>query len=435
MSTRVAAAVVVLVLSSACEPDTAERFERIVDRGQPTACLPIDVSPPFLEFGEVQSGTLSRRAFTVFNPSRTTIEVALEQPRPPFGVLAPETLLVGFGQRSVEVTFQPPDARRHQAEVRLTSPGCASQTVALSGGGAGGIIVTPSRIDFGNVDAGVTERALLTLHNTSDAPRTVVIESSSDVFRITPESLTIAPAALAQVEVAATPTSVGRFVAQAVITSGQRLEGVAFFEMSSGAARLRVESNELRVPVLPVMTGQIGATRRRLRVFNDGDSDLFVGSRVTPSTGLTVRQPPTILPRQSALLELQFFPNVPGPRQWTVELSDGARLQLVQVFADAVIVPACQATVTVDRGYLQPGPTYPRVERINFTNRSTTWCLVDDLRFDRPEWLVGDVQVVLQPGETAGRDLTFTAPGNGTFRFLTVGHPQGNAEIPVNAWE
>ncbi|MBL8923382.1 MAG: HU family DNA-binding protein [Myxococcaceae bacterium] len=80
------------------------------------------VSPPGLDFGEVFIGSTPRRALTVTNPNRATVQATVTVP-PPFSVTPGELTLGGGAAAEVLLGFSPRLAGVAEASLEVTEPG------------------------------------------------------------------------------------------------------------------------------------------------------------------------------------------------------------------------------------------------------------------------------------------------------------------------
>ena len=422
---------VLALLFTGCEPDLAPRFERVID--QPFVCPQLTFSVTQLDFFVMEPRPPQIVHLT--NPGPPVI-ARLVHPRPPFFVIEPQgPLMVPEGISQLQVGYQPQDARRHVGDLQVIVEGCAPWTVALNGS-LSSLVVDPADVDFGRVDAGATASRFVSLHNS--APHAVVVENQIAElgFSVRPATVTLGPRQSTSLEVTARPMQAGNFTGQLQVVVENEIRAFSTFRVTTGAPRLRVETTSVTVPMLAPFGQSTTPTVRRVRLFNDGDvplDDLLI--EVSPPT-MELSLVPALVPAgSSADLQIHFFPLMPlGPRQWTVRLTSNGQVFFITVGGEVALVPACADRVHVDRRIIRVGPPYPRVEPLVFTNVTGGPCVIDDLHFDRWEWLVeGGDQFPVPANASVTKNLVITGPGTSVLRFMLLNSTSGADQLVVEA--
>ncbi|MBI4905402.1 MAG: choice-of-anchor D domain-containing protein [Acidobacteria bacterium] len=180
----------------------------------------IDVFPAILDFGSVAVNSFRTSDLTIANLGTTPVTVtAITSSNPRFTLSSPAlpvTIPPG-AQRVAVIRFAPVSTTAETGTLTITSDDPASPSiVTLRSSGAaatGGIEVTPSSLDFGNVAVNQTRDQTLTIRNGSSSPLTVTELTSNNarftVFSAPTRPFGIAAGASATVTIRFSPTVAG----------------------------------------------------------------------------------------------------------------------------------------------------------------------------------------------------------------------------------
>jgi hypothetical protein len=413
-----------LVVLTACGPARSSSDDAGAQGdGGARACLRL---PEEIDFGESAIGLPVERRVVLTAPPRAPFTIdPLESP---FSVTVHE----GQNQLQFVFVFTAPDSRLHVGDFAFAGgPGCEPQTVRLRALGAGTLRVDAA-LDFGAIPVATVVSRTFQVHNTRRVP--VDLHFSTEGPFSVQTDLHLEPLEAADVAVEAQLNQFGLQLATLLVSSS--LFDTARVQLSArgGVPVAVIEPAAIAVDTLPVLTLQVGATRRTVRITNIGEGDLsFEGVTVVPMSGaspgeLTASLRDTLLvPRVTAELELQFFAiDVPGPRSWNVQVrtNDPARRVVdIAVTAEVERVAPCALQVTAP-ATLVLGGGLPATGVVRLSNPNPQPCLVDDLRFSARGWSLTPSVTQLALDGGAHADLTVTSPataGQTVLEFNTVG--------------
>lgn len=164
------------------------------------------LSADSLKFGTLVPGRSRDLTFTITNTSCADLRLESITTRAPFNFVTqvlPGTVLGDQQQVRITVRFQPGQRGAFADSVRITTTGNNVQTlfVHLSGAARGPqIVVTPTRIDFGNLPVNSSDSAKVYIQNRaagqpaySDTLRISSITTNAPVYSVNKSSLTIPP--------------------------------------------------------------------------------------------------------------------------------------------------------------------------------------------------------------------------------------------------
>jgi hypothetical protein len=131
----------------------------------------LTASPSSINFGAAAPGDTRSQTITIKNVLATA--VTLDAPgvtgvdATAFAAAAPSTTSVAAGgTATIQVTFQPLDSGPKAASLVVTSTSTGTISIPLSGTGTGGLIVSPTTLDFGTLTPGATASSTVTITNT-----------------------------------------------------------------------------------------------------------------------------------------------------------------------------------------------------------------------------------------------------------------------------
>jgi beta-lactamase superfamily II metal-dependent hydrolase/predicted extracellular nuclease len=133
--------------------------------------LVLTASPTSVNFGSVAPGDTRSQTITIRNLLVSAVTLGTPTlsgtDASAFASGAPSTTIVAAGgTATIPVTFQPLDSGAKTASLVVTSTSAGSVTILLSGRGSGGLIVSPTTIDFGTLAPGSNASSPVTITNT-----------------------------------------------------------------------------------------------------------------------------------------------------------------------------------------------------------------------------------------------------------------------------
>ncbi|MFT3707569.1 MAG: hypothetical protein QM817_07850 [Archangium sp.] len=410
---------------AACESGTTFDDAGLVRDAGTAACLRL---PELIEFGEVTNATRTEQVVVLTSPRTLTRDsFRVSQLDPPFAL---NVLQLGANQLSFRFAFVPTDSRLQFGElIFVGGPGCAPQTVRLSGLGTGGVQVDPV-LDFGSVALHTPTQRPLVVRNSR---RTAVnITAAIGGPFIIDSSLHLEAGASGSLMVTGNLAFRGPLSSMASVesTSGERF--LVEIRANGGVAKAVLSPESLDFGHLPTLSSLIGGTQRRVQLQNLGDGPLQVSvAGVTPADGVSVRAPPAIPPLSSAELVVQLNVANAGARTWTLRLTtnDPDRPMIdFSITALAENIAACPLRVEPRVNPIEVTAPYPQSVTLQFDNPNAGTCLLDDVELSQGVWSATlPPQIFIDGGATLDVPIAALGSGFGTLSFSTVGAPNGTS--------
>ena len=337
--------------------------------GVPEPMPQIAVSPPRVDFGEVQMGTTRPLSVTVTNPGTADLTLTgLAVDGGPDGVFLlgtapPLPVVVAPGDSvPIEVVFAPVTETSVAGTLQIDHnvPNVPSFTVALNGTGVAspgpGIGVDPTALDFTEVEIGQSLTLSVSVSNpgTADLMLTALTVNSSapEVFGLaqTPAlPVVIAPSESFELNVIYQPVTPGADTGTLQIDHNVEA-ALAVTVLLSGTGSVPAESQIVVEPTaLAFGEVQLGEGQQlTVTIRNSGIDDLSLNNVVLEAavaSGLTLSQAPiipaTVVPNGAVTAAVQYLPTTEGDVAGTLRIqSDAANAAEVTVLVSGTGVAA-----------------------------------------------------------------------------------------------
>jgi hypothetical protein len=252
----------------------------------------ISVSPPALVYGDVEVGTSKTLFFTIrnlddFSPLNVNSMTSqngrfqiIGAPSLPF-CLSPNQSI------DIRVDFVPLSATLNVSKIRIThsDPKQAAVFVGtngngVEGGGGGGgtnFKLTPTSLDFGEINVGRTSTESFRIRNLGSSLVTIArITSNNNAFRVVSPSFprNLSAGGEISVNVSFAPRSAGNFNAKLSIFVGQSVESTLSISGKASAGNPEISFSAQQLDFGQVDIGTFNA--RSLTISNTGNADLEV---------------------------------------------------------------------------------------------------------------------------------------------------------------
>ncbi len=349
-------------------------------------------------FPDVMLGNSADRTLTIANNGDGALSLTnlRAEGGPGFSIIGATSRTVAPGSSTeVTVRFTPTVSGGVTGTLLLSSNvnGGTNHAVQLSGRGiAPASLTAGALLGFGDVAAGMSSTAAISISNAGDLPLTI----SSTTVTGTGFTLVSAPTSLgarrsADVQVRFSPTVRGDAVGLLTITSNGGTRQIALAGRGIGA------QGDFTPPSLDLGTIPAGTTTTRsVQLDNIGELPLTItGLDATDPAVQRGTLPATVPAKESRSVQLRVTPTTTGPLSATVTLRSNSD----QPFS-------LQLTATVVRTYAD-SPAFTRDEEIAFPGRPSA-VTGGDVNGD------GDLDLAAASGET-GEVWTALGNGDGTF--------------------
>ena len=279
----------------------------------------ISVTPPSQDFGSIQVGTTSNRAFTVQNTGGGTLSGNASVPAPFSVVSGSPYNLTANQSTNVTVSYSPTVAGGHNQSVSFTGGAGASRPVSGTSYPAPAISVTPASQDFGSIQVGTTSNRAFTVQNTGGG----TLSGNASVpapFSVVSGSLySLAANQSTNVTVCYSPTAAGSNSQSVSFTGG------------AGASR-QVSGSSYPAPAISVTPAsqdfgsiQVGTTSNRaFTVQNTGGGTLSGNASVPAPFSIVSGSPYSLTANQSTNVTVSYSPTVAGSHSQSVSFTGGA---------------------------------------------------------------------------------------------------------------
>ncbi|MDT0619379.1 choice-of-anchor D domain-containing protein [Salinisphaera sp. P385] len=229
------------------------------------------------------------------------------------------------------------------------------------------LTVSPSPVDFGIVETGMTELATVTISNGGTASLTITnIVAPGDPFAITAQECseggTITPGEACDITVEFSPTSTGSFSDSLNIASDGGNESIALTGDSTPEQAPVIVIDPASVEFGSITTGD--SAQQSVTVRNSGNADLILGALSTPSTPFTKLASGdncsnnTLEPAAQCMFILRFAPPRAGnfSGRITVASNDGDIAVPLSGSGQSSAMPAIEVTpAAIDFGNIGVG--------------------------------------------------------------------------------
>ena len=249
----------------------------------------INVNPSSLDFGLVTVGSSGSLSITVTNTGAGQLNVgAILSPGAPYSISADSCSAGAFGQNGTCVTtvqFTPTVDGTFPSSITIPSndPNTPQVTVPISGTSQGAIITaSPNPLDFGSVGVGGFSTLSVTVQNTGNINLTFGTIGTpaapfSNVGGTCVNGGTLTPTQTCTISIKYSPSSVGTFNSNFIITSNAYNAGSYTVNLTGTA----VASPQISITPNPVSFGSetIGSNNSTtVTVQNIGSANLVLGS-------------------------------------------------------------------------------------------------------------------------------------------------------------
>lgn len=242
----------------------------------PPATAILSVSPASRDFGAVTIGQTGVRTFTVSNLGSATL-TGTASAGAPFVVSGGRSFSVAGGaSATVTVSFSPVAAINYSGKVDFASNGgSASAGVTGSGLTPAQLLVAPGHLNFGMVEAGLKESAILTVSNAGGTLLTGAVSVGTSRFTLSTNRLNLAGFASTTLTVFFKPLAAGVYSNSVVFTG------------NGGGGSVPVRGQGVEAPVaqfsatptngfypfgVAFTDASTGTITNRVWTFGDGDS-------------------------------------------------------------------------------------------------------------------------------------------------------------------
>ena len=322
----------------------------------------LEISPPFLNFGTVQNGTVIKKWVRIENVgAATTIVHATSGDRDEFQLQCPrQSLALAPGSRlSCKVSFAPRVAGQYRGTINVryrhrdTEWRWSTTGIHIFGraeGSTGEISTNPSSINFGSPQVGEPKMAAETLTNNGQAALTiskVVAVGQGFSFTGIDPPLTLSPGQSVSISVIYYPGSSGLSRGTLWLQSNASnssisipLEGTA---LSPG--QLRLSSTALNFGNVVV-----GSQLRQVATLFAAGGPVTLSSVQSNNAEFSIAGPslPMIIPwGRTASVILTFHPQAPGVSTGTLILNTNATNSAIKIRMAGTGIPALQHSVTL----------------------------------------------------------------------------------------
>jgi hypothetical protein len=257
--------------------------------------LPADT----IDFGSVMTGQSVSRVFRIWNKGNSPLTIRGHQdPASPFNISTtwPTTINPGT-YYNMTVTFSPTQKGSFNSTITINSDG-GNKTIYLSGNSVEpDIDVSPTSLDFGIVDVGLSKTLSLTISNKGNADLTVSSITTETPFTISESPFTLQPGSSKTITVTFTPQSGDYFTKQLVIISNDPDEGSLTVNLTgTGNAVVTITTTSLRAGTVD---GSYSETLRaeggrKPYTWSIAEGSLPRGLDLAPQTGVISGKPTAI---------------------------------------------------------------------------------------------------------------------------------------------
>ena len=312
------AASIVLMLSALAALTGCQGFSQS-GSGQQSGNLVIGSAS--LDFGDVTPGASKNLTVTATNSGNTAVNISgVSVSTKYFALISPLfPVSLGAGQSiTFSISFTPNAVAKFSATLSVSSDAAdGTQTLALSGAGAGLLAVNPSSEAFGSVNVGATKSQVVTITNNDSSSVSISqVSVNSSAFSITGISTPVSLGASQSTTFTVTfaPTSSGSASGAVTVASNGANPTLTMSVSGTGVAPAgALSANPTSLSLGSVVDGSTKSLSETIT--NTGGSSVTVSQVGITGTGFSVSgitAPVTLTGGQSATFTVKFAPTVAG---------------------------------------------------------------------------------------------------------------------------
>jgi len=312
------------------DPDESSKTVTLQGIGVSPPEQNISITPTSIDFGSVQVGKSLVKSFQVKNTGSLQLTIYnITSNNNQFTVINDINFLNAGESANISVQFLPNSAGLKTATVTVTSndPDESSKTVTLQGIGVSppeqNISITPTSIDFGNVQVAVPLVKSFQVKNTGSLPLTIYsIMSNSNQFTVIYSGINILNTGESlDVSVRFLPASTGLKTATVTVTSNDPDESLK-------TVALQGNGFEVPVPDIDVFPTSIdfGAVEvgnfyaKNFSIYNRGNASLLISSMTSNDSQFSVINATSVPVGSSMVVAVRFTPTSVGAKQATITI-------------------------------------------------------------------------------------------------------------------
>jgi hypothetical protein len=397
----------------------------------------LTVSPTSLNFGTVLTGSSSSQTITLSNTGTTSFTISqISTSGSGFSAsgLSPPLALAGGQTAQVTITFAPTAAGSASGTVTITSTASnPSVTVGVTGTASTPqpqITVSPTSVNFGNVDVGQSNSQSITVSNPGNAALNITQATvSGTAFSLSGLTLPLAinPGQSAVWTASFSPASATSFTGSISITSNAASSPATVAVSGTGVQGL-LGTSPSSLSFGNVLVGSSGS--QTVTLTNSGSASLTVTQANVSGAGYSLSGlslPLTLSVGQNASFSVGFAPTAAGSATGSVSLTSNASNPNLSIgLAGTGTEPQLSANPTsVSFGSLPVGST--NSQSIVLNNPGTATVTLSQATVSGSGFGMSGLNVPLTIA--AGANATFTA----TYTPTTAGSASGSITLTSNA--
>ena len=273
-----------------------------------------------LDFGDVTPGSSKNLTVTATNSGNKAVNISgVSISTKYFALISPLfPVSLGAGQSTtLSISFTPNAVAEFSATLSVSSDAAdGTQTLALSGAGAGLLALNPSSEAFGSVNVGATKSQVVTITNNDSSSVSISqVSVNGSAFSITGISTPVSVGASQSTTFTVTfaPKSSGSASGTVTVTSNAANPTLTLSVSGTGVAPGALSANPTSLSFGSVIDGSTGSLSET--VTNTGGSSVTVSQVGITGTGFSVSGitlPVTLNGGQSATFTVKFAPTAPG---------------------------------------------------------------------------------------------------------------------------
>ena len=306
--------------------DPDEPVTSLTVRGNATHTPNIRVSPTSLNFGEVGVGTSSGKNLEINNDGDAVLRIYDIIPNDPQFTASNYTDVAAFSKITVTVNFAPSFEGPKTAILAIVSndPDQPVLPVPLQGIGVQNFIpdisVSPSALDFGDVQIGSSSDKVFQIQNSGNAKLQISdVKSSNSQFLVISKPVEVQPGAMANVQLRFIPSSSDKKTGVITITSNDPDESnVLVYVQGTGVS---TPVPDVRVVPTDLNFGSVNVDSsldKKFQLHNDGNALLQVSSITSSSNQFVIPQKSNVLPGSMVEITVRFTPTSGGVKAGAV---------------------------------------------------------------------------------------------------------------------